>query len=108
MTKTGALAAEPLGRPRLGPRRFDRTVARRRGGDQGIQQFAGGLRHLRHRPVEGLLIGFRGARTAAELAHELQRRGADLRLGRRRGEIVQRLDGPAHDGALAEKTGPQR
>ena len=46
--------------------------------------------------VERLLVGARGACGPTQLAHELQRRRADLVVARRRLEVRQRLDVPAH------------
>ena len=46
--------------------------------------------------VEGGLVGLRRRREARQLAHELQRRRADLVVGRGRCEVEQCLDAPAH------------
>src|SRR6185312_5319747 len=50
------------------------------------------------RRVERRLIGLRGRVEAGQLAHELQGRGADFVVGRRRVEIEQGLDVAAHGG----------
>ena len=48
------------------------------------------------RAVERGLVGLRRPAEPGELAHELQRRGADFVLARRRLEIKQRADIAAH------------
>src|SRR5579872_1909334 len=53
--------------------------------------------HFVDRTIECRLVGAGRLGKAAELAHELQRRGADLFFGRRRLEIEQRSDTAAHD-----------
>src|SRR6266446_900769 len=50
-----------------------------------------------HRGVERRLIGLRGSVEAADLAHELQRRVVQLRVGRRMIRVPQALDVSAHD-----------
>jgi hypothetical protein len=54
------------------------------------------LRHFIDCLAECRFIGTRGLGETAQLAHELQRRGADFVLGRRRLEIEQRADIAAH------------
>ena len=63
---------------------------------QRVQQVRGGVRDLVDRAVERLLVGLRRLREAADLADVLQRGGADLVLGRRRLEVVERADVAAH------------
>src|SRR5262249_32745024 len=75
----------------------DLTVARRRGRMQRGQQPPRRIGDFRNRAVECGLIGLRGLVEAGKLAHELQRRGMDLILRRRRLEIEQRLDVAAHE-----------
>jgi hypothetical protein len=53
-------------------------------------------RDLLDRTIEGRLVGLRRHVEAAQLAHELQRRVADLELGGRRLEVEKRLDVAAH------------
>src|SRR5689334_5663016 len=79
---------------------LDLAVARRRLRLERENELARHFRHVFDRPVESGLIGFRGAIEARELAHELQRRGADLVLTRRRLEIEQSADVPAHQRLL--------
>ena len=57
------------------------------------------------RAVERGLVGLRGVGEAGELAHELERRGADFVLGRRRLEIEQGTDVAAHQVRLRLLTG---
>src|SRR5215211_2489746 len=61
-----------------------------------VEEPAGGVRDLLDGAVEGGGVCPRRRVEARELAHELQRRGADLVLGRRRLEIEQRTDLAAH------------
>src|SRR5262245_43394553 len=80
--------------PRLG--RLDLAVARRGGGLQRLDQLARHPERVLHGPVERRLVGLRRLREAAQLAHELQRGGADLLVGGGRIEVEQGLDAPAH------------
>ena len=52
--------------------------------------------HLVHRPVDGRLVGLRRPVKSAQLANELQRGVSNLGFGRRRPEVEQRPDVPAH------------
>src|SRR3954454_24815315 len=61
-----------------------------------VEQAVGGSRNLLDRTIEGGLVALRGMGKAAELTHELQRRGAHLVLRRRRLEVEQRPDVAAH------------
>ena len=78
-------------------RRVD-PVLRRCAGHQAGHQPAGGGGHLFHGSVEGRGIGLGRHGEAAELAHELQRRVADLQLAGRRLEVEQGADVAAHGG----------
>src|SRR4029078_4194830 len=89
----GALA---VGAPRPPLGRLDFAVLRRRGGDQRAQQPLARSRDLVDGAVEGLDVGLRGLRRAADLAHVLERGRADLFLRRRRVEVVESSDVPAH------------
>jgi hypothetical protein len=60
------------------------------------QQAARRVRDFHHRAIEGFGIGSRRPAEAGEFSDELQRRGADFIVGRRRFEIEQRLDVAAH------------
>src|SRR5207245_2157868 len=71
-----------------------------RAGVQRGQEPPRGVRHIIDRAVEGGLIGLRRPAEAGQLSHELQRRSADLVLGRGRLEIKQRLDVAAHFSSL--------
>src|SRR5262245_39447225 len=84
--------AEALCRARARPGRFLLTVARMRGRGQRIDQPPRDAEDLVHRPVEGRLVGFRWRRETGQLAHELQRRRADLLVGCGRLEVEQGLD----------------
>src|SRR5215203_3180166 len=72
------------------------AIARRRVDLQGGDEPLRGLRHLVDGALERGLVRARGTRRPAQLAHELQRRGADLVVGGRRLEVRQRLDVTAH------------
>src|SRR5580765_8149848 len=75
-----------------------RSVSRSRGAavvsSEAIS--ARGMGDLFDGAVEGGFVGFRGRREAAELAHELDRGGADFLFGRGRLEIEQGADVAAH------------
>src|SRR5438105_2094273 len=60
------------------------------------QQATGGFRNFLDGTLERRFVGLRGLVEAGKLAHELQRRGMDFILTRRRIEINQRLDVAAH------------
>src|SRR5689334_1350693 len=92
--------AEARGRPGLCAFGFDGAVARLGGGDQRTDQPCGARGHLVDRAFKGFLVGLGRHAEAAELAHELQRGGADLLLGGGRLEVVEGLDASAH-GALS-------
>src|SRR4029079_1141894 len=87
-------------RPLAGLHGLDLAVARRRLRFEGEDKPARRFRHFLDGPVEGSFIGFRRTIEARELAHELHRRGADLVLARRRLEIEQSADVPAHQRLL--------
>src|SRR5665213_1325067 len=93
-------ARQPSAEPQLRalPRLLglDLAVAGRGLGVQRRQQPARRGRHFRDSAVEGVRVGLRRLVEARKLAHELQRGGLDLVLGRRRLEIEQRLDVAAH------------
>jgi hypothetical protein len=61
-----------------------------------VKQFVRRLRDLFDCIIEGNLVGLRGPGEAAELPHELQRRGTDFFLCRRGFEIVQSLNISTH------------
>src|SRR6187401_1434023 len=90
-------AAEP--RRRAGARLFglDRAVARRRRRRQRVDQLTRRFGHGIDGAVEGLLVGLRRAVEAAQLAHELQRRGTNLLVRRRRLEVVEVANVAAHE-----------
>src|SRR4051812_6368743 len=72
------------------------TIARRRMRVQRGQQFSRYLGDFVDRALEGCGVLAGGLVESRQLAHELQRRGADLILRRRRLEIEQRLNVTAH------------
>ncbi len=72
------------------------AVLRRGHRDQVLQEVTRDVGDLVHGAVEGLLIGLRGLRRARDLADVLQGRGVDLVVRRRRLEVVERVDVPAH------------
>jgi hypothetical protein len=92
--------AEPLRRAgaRLGG--LDGAIARRRVGDEAAEQLVRRLRHRLDGAVEGGLVRLGRPIEAAQLAHELQRRGADLLIGGGRLEIMQGPDIAAHGASL--------
>src|SRR5207249_1687017 len=64
------------------------------------QEVASGIGNLLDRAGKRRLVGPGGVRKTAELAHELERGGADLILGRGRLEVEQRADIAAHRSLL--------
>jgi len=66
-------------------------------GVQGVQEPPRRFGHLFHRAVERRFVGLRRLVEAGKLSNELQRRGLDLVLGRRRLEIELGLDIAAHE-----------
>ena len=76
-----------------------RPPPRGRAAGRGLQrreQLVRGRGDLLHGAIERGLVGLGRPVEAAKLAHELQRGGADLLLGRGRLEVEQRLDVAAH------------
>src|ERR671914_3018285 len=86
-------------RPRL--RRLDLAVLRRRVRLQLVEQLHRHRGDVVDRTLERLGVGARGLVEAADLADVLERRGADLFLGRLRLEVVERSDVPAHTRSVA-------
>src|SRR5216684_8420451 len=91
---------------RLQPSRVAHNAsARRRSGSrigmppnvQQAEQHPARRGDVPHRSVERGLIGLRGSVEPADLAHELQRRVVQLRVGRRMIRVSQALDVSAHD-----------
>jgi hypothetical protein len=72
------------------------AILRRRRRLIRLDQAPRGRRHLVDRTLERGLVRARGPRRSAELAHELQRRGADLVLGGGGLEVRERSDVAAH------------
>jgi hypothetical protein len=75
---------------------YDGAVLGRRTRVERINEHAGNLRDLAHRLLEGSFIGEGRFGEAADLAHELERGGADLLVGRGRLEIEKRSNVAAH------------
>ena len=78
---------------------FSASTSRSRGGRVGLERRSsrrGGRGDLVDGALECRLVRLRRLVEAAQLAHELQRGGADLVLGRGRLEIEQRADVAAH------------
>src|SRR5574338_1614681 len=76
---------------------------RRRRGGQRRDELLGGGSDLRDRLVEHGLVGARLLRRAAQLADELQGRGADFIAGRRGFEVREGLDVAAHGSILSTR-----
>ncbi len=64
--------------------------------DQAFNQLAGCGRDFFDCMLKGDLVGARRNREATEFSYELQRRVADLQLGRGRFEVEEGLDASAH------------
>jgi hypothetical protein len=60
------------------------------------EKLSSGLRHPVHRPRESLFVRPGGPRRPAQLSDELHGGRADLLVGGRRMEVVQRLDASTH------------
>src|ERR1700757_3472221 len=97
MELLGSVGAETVSGSRLGLHRLDLAIARRRRGDERIDQLTCRARHLVHGAIYRGLMGLRRPAEAEKLAHELQRGEIDLLVSCRRVEIVERLDVSAHD-----------
>src|SRR5688500_3690253 len=82
----------PLARP-LG---LDLAVLRRSRRDERVDQPPRRVGDLVDRRLEGRLVRLRRLRDAADLADVLERGAADLVLGRRGLEVVERMDVSAH------------
>ena len=87
---------EALSRPLSGPGGLDLAVLRRRRRHEGCHQTARRGGDLVHGAREGFLVRLRRLGEAADLADVLERGAADLFLGRRRLEVVQRSDVATH------------
>src|SRR5512143_3897724 len=72
------------------------AIARGRIDRQRVDQPPRGGTDFFHGGVERGLVGSRGVGSPAELPHELQWRRTNLLVGRRRREIGERFDVPAH------------
>src|SRR5262249_14999081 len=75
---------------------FRLAVARRPAGGERGEQAARRLGHLVDGTLERRLVGARRLAEPAQLAHELQRGGADFLLPRRRVEVKERTEISAH------------
>jgi hypothetical protein len=95
-------------RPGAGLRGFDVTVARWSGRHETIEELPRGLRHLLHGPGERRRVRPRGAGEAAQLADELEGRGADFLVSGRRSEIVQGPDVSTHARSSSPSRDPLR
>src|SRR5262249_27873393 len=91
-----AILREPRACPLSRFRRLGFAIARRACRRERIEQPSGGGGLFVDRTVERRLVRLRGAGEPAQLADELQRRGADFILARGRLEIEQRADVSAH------------
>src|SRR5436190_18259561 len=88
--------AEALGRPGLALLCLGLAVPGRRRRDELVEQASGRDRDLVDGVLERLGVGAGGLLHPAHLADELERRVADLFVGRGRLEVVERSDVPAH------------
>jgi hypothetical protein len=75
---------------------FNFTIAWRRIRYQRVEQLCRSLRYQIDRAVENLLVCLRRLCKSAQLPHELQRRGANLCLRRRRFEVMKCFDISTH------------
>src|SRR5204862_289446 len=96
-------SGEASRRPGASPCGLDVAIARGPLCHESLQQLPHRLRHLVHGTIEGDFVGLRWLREAAQLSHELQRRGADLIVGGRRREVVQGLDASTHERSSRSK-----
>src|SRR4029077_2567476 len=92
----GVLGSEPLGGARFRLRCLFFTVLRSSCGFERMQETAGDRRDFVDGRLERRFIGLRRLVEAADLAHELQRGGADLFVGDRRIEVEKNSDVSAH------------
>src|SRR6185437_824229 len=94
---------KPLRTPRLRLRGLGLTVARRGIADEIGQEAMRGVGHLGHGAVERFLVRLRRPVEATQLADELQGRGTNLVVRRRRCKVCQRPDVAAHGGRLLKR-----
>src|SRR5918992_364401 len=92
----GELRGVALGGPGAALCRLDLAVLGRGGRHELVEQLGRGRRDGVHGALEGLGVGPRGLRGAADLADVLQRGVAYLLLGGRRLEVVERADVATH------------
>ena len=76
--------------------RFDCAIARRRVGNQRIDQMLRGMSDIIDRTIESCLICLGRFRETAQLPDELKRRSANFILCRGRTEVMKYFDGSAH------------
>src|SRR5262245_63071569 len=81
-------------RPRLGG--LDLAMARRRTGDERVEEGVRRRRDLVDGAGEGGRVGMRRSRESAQLADELEGGGVDLLVRGGWREVVQRLDASTH------------
>jgi hypothetical protein len=91
-----SFSGEALRSPRAGARGDLLTIARFGARRERLDQAAGGGRHLVDGAVERVLVRLRRRIEAAQFPHELDRRGADLLVRRRRIEIEESFDVSTH------------
>src|SRR6185503_1873154 len=92
----GLRSRESPPRPLAGLLCLDFPIPRRRTGGQRLDQPFGGGGDLVNRAMEDGFVRLRRPVHAAQLPHELDGRRPDLILGRRRSEIGEGFDVPAH------------
>src|SRR6478736_7771835 len=85
--------------------RLDLAVLRRSGGDELLEQVAGGVGDLGYGAVERGLVGGGRLGRPGHLAHELERRRGHLVLGRGRLEVVERADVATHAASVRRCAG---
>src|SRR5947207_15530866 len=85
-----------LRRSRAGFACLDFSIARRSVRNQRVEQLVRGLRDLLYCTIENRLVRLRGLRKTTEFAHKLQRRRANLFVGRRWFEVMKCFDISTH------------
>ena len=76
--------------------RFDRAIARRRGGHKRIEQMLCRVNDIIDCTIESYLVCLGRFRETAQLADELKRRSANLVVRRGWTEVMKCFDGSAH------------
>jgi hypothetical protein len=94
--RDGLRRTEAFRRSRACFHRFDRAIARRRGGRKRLEQMLCGVSDISDSTIESCLVYLGRFRDTAQLSDELKRRSANLVVRRWWTEVMKCFDGSAH------------